>query len=125
MTAALKLRRLDPRPADRDLATEFLKWVVDNADLLDVVTDVNCGVYVSCQDGDQVRLVQPTRWLLVPVPSAMLDELALVGTDIADLEDGADAEPDADEEDDGITEPNLGWEHWVPDWRPWLLTTTD
>jgi hypothetical protein len=118
MTAALKLRRLDRKPVDRDLATAFLEHVVDNADLLDVVTDISLGVYTSDQDSERVRLVQPTRWILIPVPSAMLDELALVGTDVADLEEGHDAEPDVDAEPDRE-------EGWVPDWKPWLLPMSD
>ena len=147
--SARKLRRTAVEPVDRDLATEFLEWVVDHADLLDVVTDENLGVYVTALGGgayfEPVRMVRPTRWILVPVPSDLLDALALVGADgEEDLEDGGGAEPDADaenthpehrinqsdlaldsrhdddEEDNGDDEPTRGWEHWVPDWKPWL-----
>lgn len=74
----------------------------------------------------------PVGWLLVPAPLWLLEALAEVGAALEDMETTEDAEPDHDAEagsddepdqhdgEDADDEPTLGWECWVPDWKPWL-----
>jgi hypothetical protein len=80
-------------PVERQL----LSHIADNADLLDV-------------PATKLEYGRPVRWLLVPLPDALLDRLAEFGANLEDLEpdhDGeadSDREPDEDDEADGIEE---------------------
>jgi hypothetical protein len=88
----------------------MLAHFVKHADLLDITTaagvheppfrsiwveDVKPELYINTSP--------PSRWLLIPITEKMLDQLAALEADLADLEEDDPAE------DDGISaEPSLG-----------------
>ncbi len=112
-----------------------LRHIADNADLVELPGHMGA-------------------WLLVQLPAAMFSALCDFESDLGEDDDKSDYEADSDgevthpdhvsqsglaqacrlpddaeecepAEDDGTTEPNLGWEHWVPDWKPWLALGSD
>jgi hypothetical protein len=102
-------RRASTALADTD--RDLIQYIVDHADLLDVVTfgrgegakrvryQVGPSVYA-----DDVITPDSTHWLLVPMTTEMLTRLASFGADREDLEPDADRE--ADDCDAEITYPS-------------------
>lgn len=95
------VRRL-PAATLTDLERDLLQYIVDHADLLDVVTAGRGGGAQRVRFNDRPGVysegatsAQPTLWLLVPVTADVLDRLANVGADLEDSEDGGDAERSA------------------------------
>lgn len=98
--------RLDLSPLER----QALRHIADTADLLDVETPQEHGRGAA-------------RWLLIEVPPWLLQVLAEFESERAELEGGADAEPDTDCEDGADAEPDRdgeeqALENWTPDLPP-------
>lgn len=93
--------RYGPRLELSPLERQALRRIADTADLLDVETPPENGRGA-------------TRWLLVEVPLWLLQVLAEFESERADLEVGADAEPDTDLEDGADAEPDRDGDeqHW-------------
>ena len=86
-------------PIDR-----LLSHIVDHADIIDDGRQLDC---------DGVKFTHSGAWLLVPLPSDLLDHLLMLGAEQADLEPSEDSEIDHD------GEPSLGANEAVAQIAAW------